>query len=90
VLSASINAQTSGYWSAVRTVGAAIHPCLGARADQLPVHDSVAHAHTNVLPRYLDDPGPHTKLPDQAFTGARPLDPAELPEQLTRLKAVLR
>jgi hypothetical protein len=40
-----------------------------------------------VLPRYLDDPGPRTMLPDQAFANARSLGQAELQAQLARLKA---
>ncbi|MGW2644114.1 hypothetical protein ACWC2T_04155 [Streptomyces sp. NPDC001393] len=42
------------------------------------MNNSVAHVHTHVLPRYPDDPGPRTMLPDHALADARSLDPAEL------------
>ena len=83
--------EVTGYWSAVRTVGAAIHRVYApAQINYQCMNNSVAHVHTHVLPRYLDDPGPRTMLPDQAFASARPLDRAGLLAQLARLKAALR
>jgi diadenosine tetraphosphate (Ap4A) HIT family hydrolase len=82
------DAEVTGYWSAVRTVGAAIHRVYApAQINYQCMNNSVAHVHTHVLPRYLDDPGPRTMLPDQAFASARSLGRAELQAQLARLKA---
>ena len=84
------DAEVTGYWSAVRTVGAAIHRVYApAQINYQCMNNSVAHVHTHVLPRYLDDPGPRTMLPDGAFANARSLGQAELQAQLARLKTAL-
>jgi hypothetical protein len=68
--------------------GAAIHRVHApAQINYLCMNNRTAHVHTHVLPRHLDDSGPRTMLPDQAFAAARPLAAAELLAQLGRLNA---
>jgi len=80
--------ENSGYWAAVRKVGAVLHHIYKpAQINYQCMNNSVPHVHTHVLPRYLDDPGPRTMLPDAVFAVAKDLDRHDLEQQVARLRA---
>jgi diadenosine tetraphosphate (Ap4A) HIT family hydrolase len=76
-----------GYWRTVRRVGRVLHEAYGpAQINYQCMNNAVAHVHTHVLPRYLDDSGPRTMLPESAFETATPLARDELERQVRDLE----
>lgn len=79
--------ECAGYWNAVCKVARTLHRLYEpAQINYQCMNNAVAHVHTHVLPRYLDDPGPRRLLPDEVFASAVELDRPDLERQVDELR----
>ena len=83
--------SASGYWNDLLAVGRAIDTCFHpVKVNCMVLGNTIPHFHTNVIPRYLDDPAPGGPIPWELLVSAPPVDDAKLRSSVEDLRRALQ